>query len=494
MYDIPTATRRSLYSGLIASRREWFVVAAVVVVAWSAGWAIAGGGRRALLALCVGVVAVGAPVVGALARTRVRRDFVAIELPALFVLMGELVFRERDAESLASNPLDPAGLYRVACLGLALLLGCLALTSPIRRDGVRITTRPFRLYIGYVLVVFIGAPLSINPLLTTYRGVELAIGVIVLAGAYRRAGQEAMERILLLLYWFTAVSAILIWLEAAAMPGSAFTAVRDSPFPVQLHGILPSVSSNGTGTIGALLALWSLARILSPRDRGGASVRALRLLTVLGLTTLIFAQYRTGYVITAVGVLLILALRAKAATFWVVIVGAIVILVWGGQIAREAVPALERGANPETIRSLSGRLDYWSHALPVWRESPLFGRGLLTASRYEVLAELGSVYTSSLHGTWVEALVGTGVVGLALLVASVLVASARAFRAALRADGTVVPMLLLVILLVRSITGPTFEVAGTASIMLLALMLLLRDESPSIAGISGGSTPLRATT
>jgi len=215
---------------------------------------------------------------------------------------------------------------------------------------------------------------------------------------------------------------------------------------------------------------------------------------VLGLTTLIFAQYRTGYVITAVGVLLILALRAKAATFWVVIVGAIVILVWGGQIAREAVPALERGANPETIRSLSGRLDYWSHALPVWRESPLFGRGLLTASRYEVLAELGSVYTSSLHGTWVEALVGTGVVGLALLVASVLVASARAFRAALRADGTVVPMLLLVILLVRSITGPTFEVAGTASIMLLALMLLLRDESPSIAGISGGSTPLRATT
>ena len=494
MHDIPTATRRSLYSGLIASRREWFVVAAVVVVAWSAGWAIASGGRRALLALCVGVVAVGAPVVGALARTRVRRDFVAIELPALFVLMGELVFRERDAESLASNPLDPAGLYRVACLGLALLLGCLALTSPIHRDGVRITTRPFRLYIGYVLVVFIGAPLSINPLLTTYRGVELAIGVIVLAGAYRRAGQEAMERILLLLYWFTAVSAILIWLEAAAMPGSAFTAVRDSPFPVQLHGILPSVSSNGTGTIGALLALWSLARILSPRDRGGASVRALRLLTVLGLTTLIFAQYRTGYVITAVGVLLILALRAKAATFWVVIVGAIVILVWGGQIAREAVPALERGANPETIRSLSGRLDYWSHALPVWRESPLFGRGLLTASRYEVLAELGSVYTSSLHGTWVEALVGTGVVGLALLVASVLVASARAFRAALRADGTVVPMLLLVILLVRSITGPTFEVAGTASIMLLALMLLLRDESPSIAGISGGSTPLRATT
>jgi O-antigen ligase len=490
--DIVTGTRRFFQSRRIVSRRDWFIVAAVMVFAWSAGSAIASGGRRAVLALCVGVVAIAAPVVGAMARTRVRRDWVAIELPAFLVLMGELVFRERDAESLASNPLDPAGLYRVACLGLALLLGCLALTSPIGRAGARITTRPFRLYIGYVLVVFIGAPLSINPLLSAYRGVELAIGVIVLAGAYRRAGQEAMERILLLLYWFTALSAILIWLEAAAMPGSAFTPVRDSPLPVQLHGVLPSVSANGTGTIGALLALWSLARILSPKERGGASVRTLGLLTVLGLTTLIFAQYRTGYVITVVGVLLVLALRAKAATFWVVVVGAVVVLVWGGQIAREAVPALERGANLDTIRSLSGRLDYWSHALPVWRESPLFGRGLLTASRYEVLAELGSVYTSSLHGTWVEALVGTGVVGVALLAASVLVASARAVRAAFRADGRVVPMLLLVILLVRSITGPTFEVAGSASIMLLALMLLLRDESPTTAGVSSGSTPLRA--
>ena len=87
---------------------------------------------------------------------------------------------------------------------------------------------------------------------------------------------------------------------------------------------------------------------------------------------------------------------------------------------------------------------------------------------------------------------GTGVVGVAFLAASVLVAIARALRAALRAGGMVVPLLLLVTLLVRSITGPTFEVAGSASVMLLALMLLLRDESPTIAGVSSGSTPLRA--
>jgi hypothetical protein len=55
----------------------------------------------------------------------------------------------------------------------------------------------------------------------------------------------------------------------------------------------------------------------------------------------------------------------------------------------------------------------------------------------------------------------------------------------------VVPLLLLIILLVRSITGPTFEVAGSASIMLMALMLLFRDTPPSSAGVSSRTT-LRA--
>jgi hypothetical protein len=491
MQNILREAKRSFSIGRLRFGRNGFIVAAVFLVAWLSGTAVASGGVRASLALFTGAVVLGAPIVWALARGRLRHDFAAIELPALLVLMAELVFRQRDAESLASNPLDPAGLYRVVCIGLALLLGCLALTSPTSRVGERITTRPFRLYCGYVLVVFIGAPLSVNLPLTAYRGVELAIGVIVLAGAYRRAGREAMDRILVLLYWFTAVSAIVIWLEAAAMPGSAFTPVRDSPFPIQLHGVFPSVSSNGTGTIGALLGLWSLGRILSPKDRGRASVRTLGFFAVVGLATLIFAQYRTGYAIAVVGLLLLLALRAKAAAFWVVIAGSFVVIVWGGQIAHEAVPVLQRGSNPDTIRQLSGRLTYWSHALPVWEESPLFGRGLLTATRYEVLAKLGSVYTSSIHGTWVEALVGTGLVGVALLASSVLVTCVRAFGAAIRADGRVVPLLLLIILLVRSITGPTFEVAGSASIMLMALMLLFRDTPPSSAGVSSRTT-LRA--
>ena len=481
MQEMLTAAKRSFQAGQKAFRREWLIVAAAFLLAWFAGSAVAAGGTRAVLALLAGMMALGASLIWAVARTRPQRDFVAIELPALLILMAELVFRQRDANALASDPLDPAGLYRVACIGLAFLLGCLALTSSGGRSTgssrERITTRPFRLYCAYVFVVFIGAPLSVNLPLTTYRGVELAIGVVVAAGAYRRGGREAMERILMLLYWFTALSVVVILCEALIMPSSAFVEVN-SPFPIQVHGVFPSVSSNGTGLLGATLGLWSLAQLLSPRDAGVSSKHLLQLLTLVGFATLVLAQYRTGYIATVVGLLVLLFLRRTAIAFWVIVLGLIATIIVGPALVRETEPILQRGATVEVISSLSGRLNYWDAALPVWKESPLLGKGLLTASRFQVLAKLGSLYTSSIHGTWVEALVGTGLVGVCLLAASFLICLVRAFAEALRPAGRIVPLVLLAVVLVRSITGPTFEVAGGTSLLLLTIALLLRDPAP----------------
>jgi O-antigen ligase len=451
----------------------WIAAPAALLIGWVAGTSISAGGQRGMLAEAAGICVV-ACLLGTIVRRRLRADAVAVELPALFILMAELVFRTRDADSLATNPLDTAGLLRVVCIGLALLLSVLALTAPAARTDERVTTRPFRVYCLYVAVVFIGGPLSINWPLTAYRGVELLAGLLVAAGAVRRAGPQAAERILNLIYWFTAISAVIIWLEAIVMPGSAFTTIK-SPFPFQLHGVFPLWAANSTGTIGAMLGLWSLARLFSPADRGGISVRALRILAALGFVTLAFAQYRTGLIVTVVGVLVILGMRSKVAAFWFVMAGVVIAAVWGPTIVHQAAPILQRGENPEVLSRLSGRLNYWNAALPVWRESPIFGRGLLTASRFEVLAKLGSVYTSSIHGTWVEALVGTGLVGAALLAASLLVSLKRAFRDA-TTGRRLVPLVLLVALLVRSLTGSTFEVASGSSLLFLAIGLLLRDD------------------
>jgi O-antigen ligase len=457
----------------------WWLLVLVPLAAWGAGYALATDGKPAWLAIAVAVALAGATILGPLTRRYLKTDFAAVELPALLILLSDVVLRQRDAQSLASNPLDTAGLYRVGCLGLAALLATMALTSPRSEGKERITTRPFRLYCLYVCVVFIGAPLSVNLPLTAFRGVQLLIGLLVLTGAYRRAGQEAGKRLLSLFYWFQVLLLLTIWLGALIVPGSAFLHV-DSPFPIQFHGVFPVISANGTGLLGATIGLWSLARLISPQDRGAAERGTLVVLTVMGFATLALAQYRTGYIATAAGLLVLLTLRAKAAAIWVIMVGLLVAVLWSGKIAEIASPIWQRGENEAVLSNLSGRIGYWQNAVPVWEKSPLFGRGLLTASRFEVLAELGAPYTSTIHGTWVEALVGTGLIGLSLLAASFLLTLFRALKESLRPGGLVVPLLLLTIFAVRSITGVSFEIGGSGSLMFITIALMLRD--PPVLG------------
>ena len=71
---------------------------------------------------------------------------------------------------------------------------------------------------------------------------------------------------------------------------------------------------------------------------------------------------------------------------------------------------------------------------------------------------------------------GTGLIGLALLSLSYLITFKRAFFWALR-RGDLVPMLLLTVLAVRSITGNTFESFSYQAMIFLWLALALSDET-----------------
>src|SRR5207237_9768568 len=120
----------------------------------------------------------------------------------------------------AANPVDTAGGFRVVCVGLAGLLGLAALLGP-RTDSMAqetITTRPIRLFAAYVVVVFAGAPLSVDLPLTAYRGIELTAGLVVLLGAWSVSADEATRRIGDLVYWFVVamVGSVRFWLLVTA--------------------------------------------------------------------------------------------------------------------------------------------------------------------------------------------------------------------------------------------------------------------------------------
>jgi O-antigen ligase len=287
-----------------------------------------------------------------------------------------------------------------------------------------------------------------------------------------------MRRIETILFWWIAAAVASAWLGVLLFPEEALQPNSRSPIPMQLHGVLPVISSNGLGFLGVILMVWTIAQRIFPGEIRHVSRRAAYVLAPLGLVTLIMAQYRTGYVAAAIGLLLLLALRSRLVILWAVLAGVLAVSLWGTYVVPQAEPVLLRGQSPDEAAQLSSRLLFWEQAIPVWQESPLIGRGLLTGTRFEVLAELGRTDVSTIHGTWIEALVGTGIVGTSLLVASILVVYSRAARESLRPAGRVVPMLLLTLLIVRSATGSTFEIFGMFSIMVPMLALSLRDPNP----------------
>jgi hypothetical protein len=388
----------------------------------------------------------------------------AVELPLILLTTSQTVWRIRSSTSLADNPLDAAGTFRTGQVLVAGLLGLVALLQHRERADRAPLPAAWWLYGAYIVVVFLGAPLSANVPLTAYRGVELAVGLVVLLGA-RRAAPDGLARVEAFLYWSTVAVIIGVWAGVVLFPGLAVGHLVNAPVPIplQIQGVFPVVSANSVGTSGVLLIFWTIGR--APYRWPGRRLRP-TLLVLLGLASLLGAQYRTGYVMLAVGAVALLALRRRWALLLVLGVLLGCLLAYKPSLINSAEPYVLRGQTIEQAKTLNSRVDWWTAALPAWKEAPLVGKGLLTGTRFEVLPRLGLTETSSIHGTWVEALVGTGAIGCGLLAIAYLTALSRSIRAC---DQFAV--LLLALIGVRSTTGSTIESFSAVGLLFLIAAL-----------------------
>lgn len=460
----------------LSKSRSWPGLLAAFVVAVAAGGAIADGGGVGALLL---VAAAGLSLLLFVPLTTPKpfaRTYLVVEAPIVLLLVSTLVFRVRDTAALSQNPLDAAAAYRVLCVAAALLLAWTAILDPSRaRNSARLPF-PFRLFFVYVGVVFLGAIVSVDPQLTAYRGVELLAGTAAVAGAWRTGGVAAILRIERVIYWSVVALVGTVWLGVALVPSR--TVFPSKPFPISIQGVYPQIASNGVGELGAVLLLWTLGRMISPRP--GMRRRTGIFLIAVGAATLVSAQYRTGYLGVAVTLLVLALIRGRKLLGLLSLV-AIVLVGWFSvhSIVHEIQPYALRGESPTKAKELSGRLTFWSKAIPVWRESPVIGRGLGTATRFEVLAPLGLGSTSTIHSTWIEVLVGTGAVGVVLIAAFLLNLWWYALRDLANPRGRAWPALLITFVLVHSATGSTFEIFSSETLLLLALALTLTARDPS---------------
>ena len=464
------------------------IVGGLIVVA---GVAVGVGGKLLILGAAVAVLPFIALLMDStFSGVQERVGVFSVEVPLLLLLLSDMTLRVRTTEQLSNNPFDAAGIVRASLQCIALFFALMALLSPGKREGgSRLTTRPFRLYCGYIVVAAAGIAMSRAPILTTYRVFEVVVAVAVVGSAIHAFGSGALPRIERVLYWWLATMVVACWLNAVFAPHSAIFHPHHSPLHFQLQPIFPVMPANTVGFFSVCLALWSGARLLAPRRSDFPSRGVLKTLAFLGVITLVAAQYRTGYVALAAGTVVALALRGRKILVSAIVVVGILLALLGPQVSAAESLAL-RGAKTSELGQLNGRVNWWSLALPVWHTSPIIGRGVLTASRF-ALASGGFGDTNTIHSTWVETVVGTGVAGTVLLVLALLIAIKRGIRAGARGD--LVPLLLLIAIAIRSITGNTIESYRIATLLFLWAALSLKDWIPARDGPPRGARPTMQT-
>jgi hypothetical protein len=439
-----------------------------------------GGSARVIAILATSFLFVGVISFKPAAARISRHGFLAVEGPILLLVLATLSFRVRSAEALQDNPADSASAFRLACVGLAVLLASLSLISRRSGEPARHTTvahLSLRLFALYVGVVFVAAPFSVSPLLTAYRGIELAAATLVVVAGLWRLGEDASRRGLNTLMGSLFALLLTVWAGVLISPGRAIRPIS-SPIPFQIQGIFPPISSNTVGTIGAIIALTAVAGWMFD----GQSLRLPGLKWVagiVGVVTTIASQYRTGYVAFVASLIVLLILNRRIIVAFVLTISSLAILAITSSSVATLEPFLLRGQSRAQAMTFSGRLGFWEAAISVWQTSPLIGRGLVTATRFEVLEPLGLGHISTIHGTWIEALVGTGILGAFLLATAYLSLLVYSVSPRIIASHGGLPAAILVFLGIRSVTGTSFEIFGLLNLLFLILASLLCNRSRS---------------
>lgn len=335
----------------------------------------------------------------------------------LVVFLSGFQFRDRDVQQITTTAVDSGAAYRIAFMAItACGLGASLAFRKIPRLGPW-----FKGLLGlmatYALVSAASTLWSVYPAWTLYKSFEYLLDVILLVVILAAARSPRGYKTLLDWTWtLIGLLVALVWLGALVWPSEALQPSRGL-ISVQLNGVMPQVAANGVGELGALLSLIALSRLLLRRF--GDSGRAFYwLLLAVGLATMIIAQTRSAVIGFMVGLVLLLYFSKRVGTVFILL-AMVVLLASVANLGGLAKEYLRRGQSDELLDNLSGRTIWWDAGWDVAVKNPWLGAGAYT-SRFTVLAKMGEREASSLHNTYLETIVGVGIIGLIPLVAAIL--------------------------------------------------------------------------
>ena len=322
------------------------------------------------------------------------------------VFVSGLTFRGRDIDTIQDAAVDFWAAWRIGLMGVVamVLLGRLATR---KADWVPALLRglPAGVFL-YGLTSLLSTLWSVYPMWTLYKSLEYLVDVALLVAVV--GAVRTVDEIKSLFDWtwlFSAVLLVTVWLGVLLRPEAVSTGV--GLIGIQIRGVLPQIASNGVGELGAILLVVAATRLLFRNHHRSVYW----LVCLAALPTLVLSQSRspaTGAVLGLLAVF-VLARRFGLLTLVGLAAAALMLLTNAEAVVQQA---FLRGQDPQSFHSLSGRLDYWTFALPILRENPFLGLGGYAAGRLAVLGPLGDPGNSSVHNAWLEILLGVGVIGL----------------------------------------------------------------------------------
>jgi O-antigen ligase len=335
----------------------------------------------------------------------------------LLVFASALQFRSRTSTQISESLLDPWAAYRVALMvtTAVVLAGCLFLR---RTPWIGSSFRgPVGAMAVYCCLCIASTLWSNYPAWTLYKSLEYSIDIVLIAAIFvAMPSALAYKSLFDWTYLLFGLLLASVWVGVVVSPGQALIPAS-GVLPVQLNGFIAQVHPNTVGELGAIFTIAAVSRLLSREYKRHNRALLLALLSI-GAATMILAQTRSAIIGFFFGLALVLyfSRRLGLIAFLGIAAVLLVLLTDVGTLGEEF---LRRGQSTQLLESLSGRVDWWEFGWHEFLKQPWIGLGAYTG-RFEVLAKLGEIETSSIHNTYLDALINVGVVGLLPLIAALL--------------------------------------------------------------------------
>jgi hypothetical protein len=224
-----------------------------------------------------------------------------------------------------------------------------------------------------------------------------------------------------------------------------------------LHGIYPFMNANTLSQVAAIMAAVSLAWSVKV-ERSYGILGPLTIL-MISMTCLILSHSRTSIVaLLLVSFLILFVFRRLMMLFTLFWVSALLGL--SGIVVNYLLPYFYRGQSKEVFTTFSGRMAFWPEVLKKIWEAPIFGHGFYASQR--VIWDISSV-----DNTYLEVMLGTGIIGLILLCLPILSIIINLWKSRPWKNGFslgsecrflwIQLAVIFLIVFIRSFTGPSFQ-------------------------------------